>query len=80
MTEQGQRFARRSLAYERNEVLQVILKLADEANVASVAGAAMTANVGRIGFDAAPGERVRQGVHRDARSRRAMDENGDPAA
>ena len=68
------------LAHQRDKIGQIVLELAEIGDVAARAGAAMAADVGRIGLDAARGERVRQRMHGRARSRRAMHQDRDLAA
>ena len=66
VTEQRQRFVGRRLADQRHQIRHVVFELADIGNVAAGAGAAMAADVRRIGFHAARGKRVRQRVDAEA--------------
>ena len=77
VAKQRQRRSGRGLAHDCDKILKIVFELADIGDVAARAGAAMAANVGRVGLDAPCTERVRQRMQRDARSRRAVHENGD---
>ena len=67
----------RGLADHRDEIGEIVLELADIGDIAAGARRAVAADIGRVGLDAARGERVGQRMNAGARARRAVHDNGD---
>src|SRR5262245_54750132 len=79
MPDQGERHIRRSPAQEGDEIDEVILELADIADIAARARGAVAAHVEGPGLHPTRGERRGQRViDRTARAGGAMDEDGAP--
>ena len=68
MADQRQRRGGIGLSDLTDEIGEIVLELADIADVAAHAGGAMAANVGRVDIDAARSEPLGQGMDGDARS------------
>jgi hypothetical protein len=75
VTDQGQRRLRVGLANHRNEIGEIVLELADIADIAARARSAMTANINGEGFHTVRGQSVGQRMDAGTRPGGAMNQN-----